>query len=294
MAYAMEFILFGAAVAMILYFSSNGGSKINHGLKIQTDQRLNPDTEKIIGATSDAFLVYFFEPKMLVSIHLKSGSASFWVWMYKGLTNKAFDCDTYVQNVQSPCWSGRVVQWQKMSNELKAYALTDPLVLRVALYRDPFDRTMSCWKSKFSCPEDGFKVDIDDQERMMTALFKHNAIPRAENQTCLSISQYAQHLDILRERMISGKVPRHTVELHLRPQIFYFNHIKYSLVLDIRQMTNGSAVVPLTKRLPFIPVGEGYKRIHSSRGSEIAIPEKAAKSIAQYSALSEYIFYKLF
>lgn len=106
---------------------------------------------------------------------------------------------------------------------------------------------------------------------------------------CMSISEFATILDRLRKfqghplfiRSISD------IDVHLRPQNFYFDDINYDMILDIRDLSDTHVLQPIINRLPFgrvvnhsIPVlgGPKYRLVD--------IPFDAADKLRQYAELS--------
>ena len=67
--------------------------------------------------------------------------------------------------------------------------------LSVALIRDPKERLVSAWKSKFACDDQGFHVDGDDRARMMVRLLAHTGA-FAEGKDCLTLQEYVTALGI--------------------------------------------------------------------------------------------------
>lgn len=250
--------------------------------------------------TRGGFMFYFYNARMLVTIHQKTGTTSFWKWIYKGLTNKTFNCDTFVQDVGSPCWKPHVRAWWSIPLHERESILSDPGVLRVAIHRDPLDRVISCWKSKFACRNTSYTTDPSDLWYMMNALTElisqsigsGSTKPLSSNlnltnRECLSIDEYAHMLDIVSDGIDSGRVNVFRVESHLRPQIYFYQYINYSLIMPVDQLENVSMVKPIVDRLPFIPDGTACGHEHSSNGSALVISEKTASMLARYASWSE-------
>lgn len=253
--------------------------------------------------TKGGFMFYFVNARMLVTIHQKSGTTSFWNWMYKGLTNKTFTCDTYVQDVESRCWTPHVKAWWLMSETERHQILSDTTVLRIAIHRDPFDRVVSCWKSKFACDfNTSYKVDLRDQPRMMQVLrqlistatngesIKLTSALNLANKQCLSLEEYANMLDVVSDGIDNGRVNVFTMESHVRPQIYFYQYVNYSVVLSVDMLKNVSLVKPIVDRLPYIASGTACGHVHSTKGSHLVIPERTALKLARYASWSERAF----
>lgn len=84
-----------------------------------------------------------------------------------------------------------------------------------ALIRDPKERLVSAWKSKFACDDLGYDVDTNDRGRMMTRLVAHLGGFRA-NYTCFSLEDYITALGIC-HRDPTGKALRGLND-HIIPQ----------------------------------------------------------------------------
>lgn len=250
--------------------------------------------------TKGGFIFYFYNARMLVTIHQKTGTTSFWNWIYKGLTNQTFNCDTYVQDVASPCWRPHVRAWWVMPEEERQSVISDPDILRVAIHRDPLDRVISCWKSKYACKRNStYKVDLRDQPRMMQEM--DDVISQATNgeslrlspelnvtnKQCLTIEEYAYMLDVVSDGIDNGRVNVFTMESHLRPQIYFYQYVNYSMVLPVHKLKNATLVKPIVDRLPFVPNGTACGHVHSTKGSDLIIPEKTALMLARYASWSE-------
>lgn len=250
--------------------------------------------------TGGGFMFYFHTVRIMVAIYQKTASASFWTWMYNGLTNNTFTCNTFIQNVQSPCWKPYAKPWWAMPEHERRHVLTDPTILRVAIHRDPLDRVLSCWRSKFACMENGLPGDRYDQQYMFTEMnslmsiatddtFKFNAkLNFTANKKCLTIEEYARMLDVVSDGIESGKFNRFSMEAHMRPQTFFFDLVNYSIVLPVHQLNNATVLKPIVDRLPYAESGSACQYVHKANVTEkLFIPENAAVMLSSYASWSE-------
>lgn len=245
------------------------------------------DAQQLLELTREAdHFIYLKEERILAAVTAKGGSTSFWQWLFVGVTGQTeFNCTTYVQNVRAMCWKDRAVPLIDLPEERRMFVLTDPSVLRVAVWRDPFERIISCWKSKFACEAWTYGTDYPDRERMVPELRKIAALPETP---CLNISQYADTLDHIRSRIVVGAISIRDLNPHIRPQSFFFGSLNYSLILDVRQLSNARTVSAITDRLPYASLaGTRPQHLHESKGVELVIPESAAISIAKFATLTE-------
>lgn len=251
--------------------------------EIKLDERM-----RLLNATRNAnHIRYFAYYKILIAVTAKGGSTSFWKWMYRSVTgNDVFNCSTYVQNVHSSCWKKQAVELPDMTDEQRLFALNDDSVLRVAVWRDPFDRILSSWKSKFACDAWLYGTDYPDRARMVPQLLKAAGLPY-RNVDCLNLSEFSITLDHVRRRIINGEVALQSLNPHIRPQQFYFSLINYSLVLDLIQLSNYSVIKPLSDRLPFSSDRSKIEHLHASKVSEMVISQAVATLISKFSSLTE-------
>lgn len=289
----LSFIFLENDLTRLLELISLDVKAVKRPLSASTDGRDQNETRlcaktNLLNLTRNAdHIRYFPHYKILISVTAKGGSTSVWKWMYTSMTgNDVFNCSTYVQNIHSNCWKNQVVQLPDMSEEQRLFALKDDSVFRVAVWRDPFERILSSWKSKFACDAWIYGTDYPDRARMVPQLLKAAGLPY-QNVECLNISTFAIALDHIRRRVIMGELNLAQLNPHIRPQQFYFNLINYSLVVDLKQLSNGSVIKPLSDLLPFAPGIPNIERLHTSKGPDILIPQSVATLISKFSSLTE-------
>ncbi|KAI0562432.1 Sulfotransferase [Gracilaria domingensis] len=156
--------------------------------------------------------------------------------------------------------------------------------LRVAVQRNPFDRLISAFNDKFSCappvanPQPNYSY-------IVPYLRRRAGLPDSLAM-CMNISEFADAVDVVRQK--DHETPLQTIDLHIRPQRFYFEYVPYDIVLDVKQLSNVSLLKPVLDRLPFANlVEDGVGHYHAVTRKELMIPETAAKKLFRYAAVSE-------
>lgn len=219
----------------------------------------------------------------------KGGTTSTWNWLYRGSTGRdkfnMTECETYVQDVRSHCWGDEAVHVHLLSKEEQWRILTSKETLRVAIQRNPYERLISSFKSKFTCEDEKYGTDLRNRATMVPALRRQAGLPEGEG--CMSITQFAEALDSCRLKAGSEghrlKSLRH-MDVHVRPQDFYFDEIDYDMVLDIRELSNVTYLQPVIERLKYRDlVKDGIEHKHASGGDPLMIPEKAASMLHMFA-----------
>eukprot|EP00041_Stephanoeca_diplocostata_P010328 m.164092 g.164092 ORF g.164092 m.164092 type:complete len:195 (+) comp18111_c0_seq48:376-960(+) len=126
-------------------------------------------TPKTPEASLDHSVYYIPDAKVMLCILPKSGSTSFFQWLYNASTGGQSwtDCPTrraarniHPSNVLSTCWKNLVGQRQHtlkikrfrdLAADQKHEAVSSDDVFRFSLVRDPVSRAISGWKSKLAC-----------------------------------------------------------------------------------------------------------------------------------------------
>ena len=81
----------------------------------------------------------------------------------------------------------------------------------VAMVRDPYDRLISAWKSKFMCGKNG--VDGSDRARMVPQLLRLAQVPRGKRRSCLTLADFAM---VVQQVYLQGNACK--LDRHVRPQ----------------------------------------------------------------------------
>lgn len=238
---------------------------------------------------------YFPKPDILFMTMAKGGTTSTLNWLYYGMAGSHYnrtDCATYVQDVTSHCWDGHAIHLYKLSEDEQWRILTSAETLRVAIQRNPFERLVSSWKSKCTCDDDVYGTDLRNRNHIVPGLLRRAGMPDDKN--CLSISEFAETLEALRTRVGSPGVPLKSLrqlDVHVRPQDFFFDEVKYDLVLDVKDLGNVTYLKPIIERLPrkdLEKVQLGPSTMHASTGEELPIPERAAKLLHLFAMESKW------
>lgn len=239
-------------------------------------------------------LIYLPTADVLLMTVAKGGSSTTWHWVYAGLTGrKNFNrtaCEArYAQDFESPCWAGHVVLLSKLPLDQARAALTGPTTLRIAVQRNPFERLLSSFKSKFACDDAGFGTDLDTRGYIVPMLLRHAGEPPGPK--CLTVTQFANALEAAAARVSEGKMPPvglRSLDVHVRPSRYFFDEVPWDLVLDTRDLSNSTILRPLVQRMPF---GESVKggpvKRHSSKPAELVLPKDAERKLRHFSLLSE-------
>lgn len=147
----------------------------------------------------------------------KCGTTSTYQYLYKRIFGHPWEYNDapWIQTLSSERWRGI---WDERSigdRELVRYIHDDPKAFSFALIRDPIERLISAWKSKFACKATAWGTDLGDRKTMTRHLLKLASLPLPNrNETiCLSFSDYLKALALVH---ISGKVLE--LNVHMLPQ----------------------------------------------------------------------------
>lgn len=107
----------------------------------------------------------------------------------------------------------------------------------------------------------------------------------------MNISEFAEALDAAR---LKAGTPGHRLtslrkmDVHVRPQEFYFDEIEYDMVLDVGELSNVEYLQPIIDRMKYREVvKDGIEHRHASKGSELMIPESAARLLYMFAMESK-------
>lgn len=253
-----------------------------------------PNDTQISAAVSDNINLVFFPPpvNVLFMTMPKAGTSTLWHWLYPGVTGaKAWDsskCRSHVHDMGSSCWAGHASYLHRLALPEQKAILSSPAVLRVAIQRDPFDRLVSSYKSKFTCDADAYGTDVGDRANLVPTLRRRCGLGP---EPCLNITGFAHTLDACRrgEGRLSSLPSLDVLDVHIRPQRFFFDVINYDMVIDVAHLSDDRVMKPIFDRLPYrervSPVPP--MRHQSVRGGTLDIPEEAAGMLFQFAALSK-------
>lgn len=246
--------------------------------------------------TENTDFTYFPKADVLFMTMAKGGTTSTFNWLYYGMAGKKYNrtgCATYVQDVKSPCWVDHALNLFQLPEDDQWRILTGDKTLRVAIQRNPFERLVSSWKSKFTCDDDIYGTDLNNRVFMVPALLRQAGITDDPRQ-CLSITEFAETLDLIRTRVgtPATKLPSlRKLDVHIRPQEFYFEDVDYDMILDVKDLGNKTHLQPIMERLPHKDLKNvqwGPPSMHSSTGDDLLIPERAAKLLHLFAMESKW------
>lgn len=249
--------------------------------------RLNEDPVFLLTDLNHEIL-YIERPKILLILTLKAGTAALMTWLYRGVTGRpAWDregCQTYVQNLSSPCWQGHAHFLYDLPLATRWDLFTKDDVMRVSLQREPYDRLISAYKSKYTCESEKFLSDTNIP-------FAHHLRKQARvapGQPCMELREFAMILDRLRiydgDKGIS-KVS--WIESHIRPIDLRTDIIDYDVVLDSRYLIHPESVSLLFERLPFKDTIPPYvPDDHTSGEAHLDVPDDVERSLRAFANIS--------
>lgn len=274
------------------------------------------DTALLEVTRNNINLVYFHAPVNVLFMTMpKAGTSTLWHWLYPGVTSvttgwDSVKCGGHVHDMQSPCWKGYASYVHTLPISEQRRILTSSSskhddVLRVAIQRDPYDRLVSSFKSKFTCEDSLYGTDVKDRASLVPILRKRcgtiSSSASQNNNTvdCMTVSEFARTLDACRNNVgkLSGLPSLDVLDVHIRPQTFHFDRIAYDMIIDVSALSDGRVLKPIVDRLPFRDVVKAVPKLRhqsttaqSSEGGvdrgELMIGESAAKLLHAFARLS--------
>lgn len=275
---------------------------------IQNETRLRQITQ------DNRNLVYLHPPVNIVLMTMaKAGTSTTWHWLYPGVTGKSkWDirgCATYVHDIRSSCWKSYASylyqlpikkQWDLLTSSSShpsnsatnsssnGTTTSDPnRPLRVAIQRNPFERIISSFKSKFTCEHERFGTDVHNRRTMVPILRRRCQVPNppanSEFADCMNITEFASALEQCRLRK---NFDLELLDVHIKPQQFFFDEIDYDMIIDVNDLSDINVLRPIIDRIPEPNrqlVVNGPRIRHSSGLDQLNIPEAAAHLLYSYA-----------
>lgn len=249
-------------------------------------------------------LAYIPATRTLFHTMGKAASSTTWHLIHSSLTNTTWrnaQCGN-IHNKSRSCWNGTVIYPHYMRPDyslLNRILFTDDNVRRVAIQRDPYERLISAYKSKYTCESDLFRTDVKDRANKVPLLYRHAGMnsTSASQAACLSVSKFAVLLDEIRRGVgkKDGVVESvRKLDNHIRPQSYFFDFIPYDVVVDVKQLSNLTVLHRIVGGFPHAE--EAIQRVvadreegnrHSSGDASLNIPERAAVSLYKFASLSK-------
>jgi hypothetical protein len=181
---------------------------------------------------------YFPKLNLAFCTCAKCGSTSAYGRIFTELFHKDYPEGRPWVHGNSVRWSGERRTFKSFNEMLKQNRRWRKQVDMVALVRDPYDRLISAWKSKFQCGAIG---DARDRAKFVPDLLKLARVPKQKWKDCLSITDFAM---AVQQVYLQGDACK--LESHVRPQSFgCFAEIaptEYTLVTTAKQI---SALYPV-------------------------------------------------
>lgn len=231
----------------------------------------------------------------------KAASSTVWHSVYTALTNKTWAntrCGN-IHNKSRSCWESLVTYPHTLRPN--RYPLLHSMLFvpdgarRVALQRDPYQRLLSAFKSKYTCDAEAFRTDVKDRANKVPLLYRHANEPPLRNVSCMSIGEFARLLDAIRRNVGSpGYVDSlRKLDNHIRPQMYFFEHVHYHVVADVSQLSNVTIMEKILHGFPYANTvlnsmrENGAAPKHASGNAQLDIPEKAAVALHLFADLSK-------
>lgn len=238
-------------------------------------------------------LRYFRAANVVLMTIAKGGTVATMQSVFQATTGRSIrerECKGPPQFMRSNCWKAHASYVMDLSRREQARVLSSALVFRMAVQVHPFHRLVSAFKSKFACHAAGFHTDHGDVKRIVPRFRKAAKLPQLK-EPCMNISEFALGLDRVRKYVGQPGFLRSLkkVDVHLRPQDFYFDDIPYDMVIDVKDLGNARVMAPFGQRFEFGQsiVENGIARVHSTGSAELIIPDTAASMMHSYAKLSK-------
>lgn len=244
-------------------------------------------------------MIYLHKPDIMFMTLAKAGSSSLWHWLYRGVTgHQRWDgrvCNRHVHDKTSNCWEGHASYMYMLPPLEQMQILTSPDTLRVALQREPYERIISAYKSKFTCEHQRFSTDVHERDHLVSVLRKWAHLPAGPS--CMNVSEFALALHLCRENVGKPGFPPslQILDDHIRPQEFYLDEIEYDLVIDVKHLSDVDVLKPIIDRLEFKQlIEDGVNPRHGSGSEKLLIPEDAAAMLHGYALESKQAPIKIY
>lgn len=254
-------------------------------------RRLGNDTELLALTYNVREMMYFPTIDVLLHVVPKGGTTAQLLWLYRGLSGEihlddwdSVKCKTYIQDFTSPCWKNIGMYIHDLPVDKRRAVLSRESTLRVAVQRDPYDRLVSAFKSKFTCERAKFFGDRDLV--VDVALLRAQAGDFSGNKKCMSFEEYASVLDKIRRNLGQpGYVSkfRH-IDSHIRPALFFFDEVDYDLMLDVNEIRRPAAVREMYERLPHKDkIERAVPLLHTSGEEVLKVPQEVSTTLRAFA-----------
>lgn len=262
--------------------------------RVEGDVELDDDTVRNISKDNRSF-TYFPGINVMITTLAKGGSSSVFQTMFLGLTGIPWDREKMgnAHNQGSPAWVSHVTDWDNLSlaQQRRILSSSSPgSTLCIAVQRDPFDRLISAFKSKATCEYSRYKGYSRKSCNYFVLLLRRHANIPPSSQQCMNMSEFSNALDRLRINIGKPGFASSFLDLdiHLKPQDFFFDLIDYHLVLDVSDWSDLNKMKPLHDRLRYAnEVRKQSSVLHKSFSSKeiLYLTDKAAASFHRFAML---------
>lgn len=288
-----SFALFSKTPAYLL----SDGSECLSLTPAQREERLRhkfDNVDRVFQFTNEVHeYIYLRKPKILMYFMLKAGSRAFLEWIYRGVTGMdAWSdelCQTYIHDLNSPCWKDHADFVMHLDIKHRWHLFTANDVMRVALQRDPYQRLLSAYKSKYTCEKDKFYSDVNINYVTMLRKQANMSISETSSSSCMDISEFANVLD--RIRTVGGSQGVHEskwIESHVRPQDVHADEIDFDIIIDSQFMKYPHCLSFIYERLPYRDnITSFVPEFHTSGNATLSIPSEAEHKLQLFAGLSK-------
>lgn len=234
-------------------------------------------------------LLYAPKGRVVLMLMAKAGSSTMLAFVYKSSTGREWNgtrCGT-LHNRTSACWRNIIIPVAQLPPQKQWNVLTDTRVLRVAVQRNPYDRLLSAYKSKYTCQAERFHTHVPNRDKIVPRM--RNALHmRPKTRTCMGMTEFGRMLDIARLRAgMPGYVKMKYLDNHIMPQQFFGDDLHFNVVMQISDMAVDARRNVIASRFPFsFVMGPGFVSRFASGNATLYVPEGTKESIRLFSKLS--------
>lgn len=234
-------------------------------------------------------LLYVPSVNLLVMTMAKAGTSTVLYALYQGLTGKPWirACGE-IHDRHRPCWRGLAFRLSELPAAQQVRALTSPSTLRIGVQRDPVERLLSAFKSKYTCETARFRAHVTSREVIVRSM--RHVLHMPSGPSCMTVSEFATMLDVARTNVGQPPYPLlfRALENHIRPQEFFLDEIKYNFMLNVRDLSDPARINLIMERLPYkVLISHNDVARFASGDEKLHVGEKDMQSIRAFAALSK-------
>lgn len=170
-------------------------------------QHPTPITQTSPWTGTDRFLRSIPAHDLVVCACAKCGTTSMYNFIYQAVSGHEwrFWGRPWIQNIYSTRWNHT---FESMDARDFQTAKT-----RIAIVRDPIQRTLSSWKSKLACSDGRFDVNTTDRARLVPEMYALAGVSPMKQ--CLNLKDYVDLLKIIHENGRASQLQDHFLPQHL-------------------------------------------------------------------------------